>query len=294
MDMTTAATAHPFFDFSSGWSDEVGKELGVRVSQMPRVLPAGWKVGQVDGDGPALASGSIDALAEQIVAGSDNDGDVLVILGTTLIIWAVTTSNEQVPGYWTIPHTAPDKLLVGGPSNAGGLFCNWANASFGNSTSGAVPDRVPVWAPYPRGERSPLHDPTRRAVLADLDLTHDSASVRRATFEASGFVVRRMLDTARDAIGLEPRRIVATGGGTRVDEWVHAVADATRVPVDCVAVPEGGALGSAWLARIAAGLEDVSAMAEGRKWARIGRTVEADATWADAMEPRYRRFLELS
>jgi len=294
MDMTTAATAHPFFDFVDGWSESVGAELGVRVSQMPRVMPAGWKVGQVDGDGPALASGSIDAFAEQIVAGADDDGDVLVILGTTLIIWAVTTSSEQVPGYWTIPHTAPEKLLVGGPSNAGGLFCNWAAGWVGDTAGEAVPDRVPVWAPYPRGERAPLHDHTRRAVLADLDLTHDAAAVRRATFEASGFVVRRMLDTARDAIGLKTRRIVATGGGTRVDEWVQAVADATRVPVDCVAVPEGGALGSAWLARIAAGLEEVTALADGRKWARTGRRVEADAQWADAMEARYQRFLALS
>jgi xylulokinase len=294
MDMTTAATAHPFFDFNKGWIPEKGEELGVRVDQMPRVMPAGWKVGQVDGDGPALASGSIDAMAEQIVAGADDDGDVLVILGTTLIIWAVTTSAEQVPGYWTIPHTAEGKLLVGGPSNAGGLFCNWANTWFGDAGGEAHPDRVPVWAPYPRGERAPIHDPMRRAVLADLDLTHDAAAIRRATFEASGFVVRRMLDTARDAIGLEPKRIVATGGGTRVDEWVQAVADATKVPIDCVAVPEGGALGSAWLARIAAGLEEVNAVADGRKWARTGRRVEPDTAWAQTMEPRYRRFLDLS
>jgi xylulokinase len=107
-------------------------------------------------------------------------------------------------------------------------------------------------------------------------------------------VVRRVLDTARAHIGLEPRRIVATGGGVRVDEWVQAVADATRVPVDCVAVPEGGALGSAWLARIAAGLEEATAVTEGRRWARVGRRVEADPAWASAMEDRYERFLELS
>jgi xylulokinase len=293
IDATTAATAHPFYDYAKGWDAAVGEQLGVRTDQMPRVLPPGWKAGQIDGDGPPLASGSIDALAEQIVAGADNDGDVLVILGTTLIIWAVTASEDPVPGYWTIPHTAPGKLLVGGPSNAGGMFCNWAAGWLGDDGV-AEPGRVPVWAPYPRGERAPLHDPSRRAVLADLDLTHDAAAIRRASFEASGFVVRRMLDAAREHNGLVPRRMIATGGGVRVDEWVQAVADATQLPVDCVAVPEGGALGSAWLARIAAGLEDVSAVTEGRRWARVGRRVEADAAWAEAMELRYRRFLALS
>jgi xylulokinase len=61
-----------------------------------------------------------------------------------------------------------------------------------------------------------------------------------------------------------------------------------------VAVPEGGALGSAWLARIAAGLEAPTAMTEGRRWARSGTTVEPDAGWVDAMGARYERFLELS
>lgn len=293
-DTMTAATAHPFFDFFNGWDPSIGAELGVDVERMPRVVPTGWEAGKVGADGPPLASGCIDALAEQLVAGADNDGDVLVILGTTLIIWAVTTSEETVPGYWTIPHTAKGKLLVGGPSNAGGLFCNWASGWLGESTSSPEPNRVPVWAPYPRGERSPLHDHTRRAVLADLDLTHDAAAIRRAAFEASGFVVRRMLDTGRQHGGLDPKRIVVTGGGARVDDWVQAVADATDLPIDCVAVPEGGALGSAWLARIGAGLEAPTAMVEGQRWARIGRRVEADPKWRGPVSERYERFRELS
>ena len=58
---------------------------------------------------------------------------------------------------------------------------------------------------------------------------------------------------------------------------MQAIADVTDLPVDCVAVPEGGALGSAWLARIAAGLEEPMAMTEGRRWARVGRRLEPRA-----------------
>jgi xylulokinase len=151
-----------------------------------------------------------------------------------------------------------------------------------------------VWAPYPRGERTPFHDPARRGELLDLDLTHDAAAVRRAAFEASGFVVRRVLDAVREHAGVAARRLVATGGGVRVDDWVQAVADATLVPVDCVAVPEGGALGSAWLARMAAGLEEPTAMAQARRWARTARTVEADPAWTTAVEDRFARFLEVA
>jgi xylulokinase len=293
LDTATASTAHPFFDFT-GWDERIAADIGVRTEQMPRLVPTGWECGRVDGDGPALASGCIDALAEQLVAGADNEGDVLVFVGTTLIVWAVTPDETRVPGYWSIPHTASGNLLVGGPSNAGGLFTNWVAGWLGDAAAAPEANRVPVWAPYPRGERAPIYDPSRRGVLADLDLTHDAAAIRRATFESSGFVVRRVIDTVSEYTSFRPRRIVATGGGTRVDEWVHAIADATDVPVDCVAVPEGGALGSAWLARIAAGLEEPMAMTEGRRWAKVGRTVEPDSAWVAPMRERYERFLELS
>jgi xylulokinase len=294
LDTSTAATAHPLFDWT-GWDAELVASLGATTAQLPKLVPTGWEAARVADGGPPLASGCIDALAEQLVAGADEDGDVLVLLGTTLIVWAVAPADApDVPGFWTIPHTAPGKQLVGGPSNAGGLFCNWVGGWLGESHAPAAAHRVPVWAPYPRGERTPLHDPRRRARLVDLDLTHDAAAVRRAAFEASAFVARRVLDAAREHAGISPRRIVASGGGVRVDEWVQALADVTQLPVECVAVPEGGALGSAWLARIAAGLEAPTAMTDGRRWARVGRTVIADPAWIGAVEERYARFLEVA
>ena len=293
LDLATAATAHPLYA-GHGWDAAVAAEHGTRPEQFPRLVPTGLEGGRVDGDGPPLASGCIDALAEQLVAGADDDGDVLVLLGTTLIVWAVTAASHAVPGLYVLPHTAPGKTLVGGPSNAGGLFCNWAASLLGAPSTPVDAHRVPVWVPYPRGERSLLHDPARRATLTDLDLTHDAAAVRRAAFEASGFVARRILDVAREHHGIQPRRLVASGGGTRVDDWVQALADATALPVDCVAVPEGGALGSAWLARIAAGFEAPTAMTDGRRWARHGRTVEPDPAWLAPVAERYERFRELA
>ncbi len=298
LDTTTAALAHPLFDWV-GWDAALASELGVRVEQLPRLVPTGWEAGRVGPDGPALASGCVDAFAEQLVAGADHDGDVLVLLGTTLIVWVVADHEATVPGYVTIPHTAPGRYLVGGPSNAGGLFRDWVLRLLGAGAGAAAAEvvdagRVPVWAPYPRGERVPLNDPTRRATLDGLDLTHDAAAVRRAADEASGFVVRRAVEAAVAHAGVTPRRIVATGGGSRVDDWVQGLADATGLPVDCVSVPDGAALGSAWLARIAAGLEDPMAMTDGRRWARTGRTIEPRPAWVGPVTERYRRFLALT
>jgi xylulokinase len=288
LDTTSAVTTLPLFAWT-GWDADIAQSLGVSEAQLPRLVPTGAAAGRIGDDGPILASGCVDAFAEQLVAGADEEGDVLVMCGTTLIVWVVVpeASPPDASDYFTVPHTARGKLLVGGPSNVGGLFLNWANGLLAPSTSRADPRRVPVWLPYPRGERVPIHDPDRRAVLADLDLTHDAAAIRRAAFEAAGFTVRRTIDAAAK----NPRRIVATGGGVRVDDWIQALADCTGLPVDCAAVPEGAALGSAYLARMAAGLE--TDMTDARRWAAVGRRVDPDPAWTDAVKERYERFRDL-
>ncbi len=295
VDTTVAAGAMDLCDLAQWDADALGA-IGARVEQLPRIVGTGQAAGRVGEDGPVLASGCIDAFAEQLVAGAHDVGDVHVLLGTTVIVWVVLEPPAEVPGVFTIPHSASGKLLAGGPSDAGGLFVSWATRMLDPGARDAVLDdagRVPVWLPYPRGERIGMRSVDRRAELADLDLTHDARSVARAAYEATGFAVRRIMDAAREATGSGARRVVMTGGGTLVDPWVQAVADATALPVECALVPEGGALGSAWLARIAAGLEEPTAMSDGR-WARTGRVVEPDARWVDAVGERYERFRELT
>ncbi len=287
IDVATAATAFPLFD-GTGWNPAACVERGATADQMPRVETIGTAVGRVRGSGAVLGIGAIDAICEQILAGADREGDVLVMCGTTLIVWTIVAEPRQVPGLWTIPHTSVGKSQIGGASNAGGLFLGWVDRLLASGDAEkADPRRVPVWSPYIRGERTPFHDPDRRAVLDALDLTHDAASVRRAAYEASGFVVRQLIELS----GAPVSRIVATGGGTRMQPWMQAIADATGRPVEVSAVAEGAALGAAFLGRMAAGLE--SSINDGARWAATERIVDPRPAWADAVDDRYRRFLEL-
>ena len=287
----------------TGWNPEVLAEIGVTEKQLPVVVHMGEAAGTVTGTDAVLAAGTVDALCDQIVSGATQAGDVLVIFGATLIVWAVVDDWVEAPGLWTLPHTVAGKVLVGGPSNAGALFVDWARAMLhgalapsrrarrrptGEGERQGDPGRVPVWTPYLRGERAPFHDTTLRAGLHDLDMTHDAEAVERAAYEASGFVIRHMLDRA----GVMARRIVASGGGTHVVPWMQGVADASGLPVDTVGVPEGSALGAAYIARWTAGLE--SSLDGAQRWARVGRRVEPDARWAAAASERYARFLAFS
>ena len=278
IDGVTAMTCLPVFG-ADGWDPQ-----WCDPAKLPALAtdptPIGYR-----GDVP-VAAGTVDALAEQLVAGADSPGDVLVICGTTLITWAVGEGWPEAEGLWTIPHLQPGLAAIGGPSNAGGLFLERVRALTGDPVAApSHPDRLPLWVPYIRGERTPRHDPDLRAALVGLDVGHTPAEVLAAAYEAAGFVVRHHLDLA----GTTPQRIVAVGGGTQVERWMQALADATNLPVDVTAVPEGAASGAAWLARISAGLE-TSDWAEARRLARTGHRVEPRADWAEACNRRYPRW----
>jgi xylulokinase len=280
------------------WDAELLRSMGVEESQMPMVVPMGQAAGTLPESDTVVTGGTIDALCDQIVAGADEPGDVLVIFGATLIVWAVCDEWLVAPGLISYPHTTPERFLIGGPSNAGALFVDWARTLLrGAPRPGPArerleprlgrPDRVPVWLPYVRGERTPFEDHTLRSNLYGLDIGSGPEALERAAFEASGFVVRRMLDRA----GVKATRIVASGGGSRVTAWMAAVADATNLPVDAVAVPEGAAFGAAYFARMAAGLE--TSLDDSARWAAAGCRIEPDAAWVREAEVRYRRFSEV-
>jgi xylulokinase len=265
---------------------------------MPAVVPMGQSAGTLPESDAVITGGTIDALCDQIVAGAYHPGDVLVIFGATLIVWAVSDEWIVAPGLISYPHTTRDRFLIGGPSNAGALFVDWARRLLrGTPQPGpdrerldprlGQPDRVPVWLPYVRGERTPFEDHSLRSNLYGLDIGSGPEALERAAYEASGFVVRRMLDRA----GVNATRIVASGGGSRVTAWMAAVADATGLPVDAVAVPEGAALGAAYFARMAAGLE--TSLDDSARWSAVGRRIEPDPDWVRAATARYEKFSEL-
>jgi xylulokinase len=281
-----------------GWNTDLLTSLGVSEEQMPMVVPMCQAAGTLPGSDIVVTGGTIDALCDQIVSGATEPGDVLVIFGATLICWVVCDEWLVVPGLISYPSTTAGRYLAGGPSNAGALFVDWARRLLrGIPRPGpererleprlGEPGRVPIWLPYVRGERTPFEDHTLRSNLYGLDIGSGAEALERAAYEASGFVVRRMLDRA----GVKANRIVASGGGSRVTAWMAAVADATNLPVDTVAVPEGAALGAAYFARLAAGLE--TSLDDSPRWSAVGRTVEPDPTWVRAADVRYERFSQL-
>ena len=261
---------------------------------------ARFALGQLSAGGEVvLAAGSVDGLCEQLVAGTVNDGDVLIGLGSTLVVWLTVPGwPSEFSPLWRVPHLVAGKAMVGGASNAGGIWADWVDRvvrpngaveggrpKVGNDRLPAVPPgEVPVWWPWAKGERVPWHDRSLRIGLGGADLSHGPAALRRAAFEATGFVVRHILELA-SATGTSPKRFVVSGGGTSNPEWLQAIADVLGAPVAPMVVPEGAALGAAFLARMAVGREN--SMDDAARWARCSVPVVPDPAWMSAADERY-------
>ena len=287
LDSSTAMAMTPLSD-GQNWAPDLLEELGMTAEQFPAVSPGAASIGERDG--VVVSAGTIDALGEQLVAPCGDAGDVLVLCGTTLLPWVFTDEWIEADGLWTFPSTRAGNMVVGGASNAGGLFVDRVRALVGDTPSEQLlalqPDDLPVWLPYPRGERTPLHDTDRRAELLDLHVGHTPAHLLMAAYEAAGFVVRHHIELS----GLPAERIVAAGGGTRSAAWMQALADTTGLAVDVSAEPYGAALGAAYHSRVTAGLEPDTS--EARRWGRVSHRVRPRPAHAAAAEGRYRLFRE--
>ena len=287
LDSSTAMAMAPMSD-GQGWAPDLLEEIGMASEQLPAISPGAAAIGELDG--ALVSAGTIDALGEQLVAPCGDVGDVLVMCGTTLLPWVLTDQWIEVEGLWTFPSARAGIMAVGGASNAGGLFIDRVRAIVGEVPSDELlalgADDLPVWLPYVRGERTPLHDPDRQAELLDLHVGHTPVHVLMAAYEAAGFVVRHHIELS----GLDAVRIVAVGGGTRSAAWMQALADTTGLAVDVSAEPYGAAQGAAYHSRVTAGLE--SDTSEARRWGRVARRVQPRASHADAAGDRYGRFRE--
>lgn len=285
IDSSTAMAMAPMSD-GQGWAPDLLDELRMRPDQFATISPGAAAIGRRDGS--LVSAGTIDALGEQLVAPCGDPGDVLVMCGTTLLPWVLTDEWIEVDGLWTFPSARAGIMAVGGASNAGGLFIDRVRALVGDTPPAELlalgPDDLPVWLPYPRGERTPVHDPDRRAELLDLHVGHTPAHVLMAAYEAAGFVVRHHIELS----GLGTDRIVAVGGGTQSSAWMQALADTTGLAVDVSAEPCSAALGAAYHSRVTAGLEADTSQA--RRWGRVSHRVEPRSEHAAAAEGRYRRF----
>ncbi len=321
-DLASAFAAGPLFN-GSGWDPGACQAAGLSPSQLPRVAVFGEAVGKVNPAalgpssrderdreepeglsqirdeswswGPARWTGcatswsparSTTEMSSSVSVRPSSSGLRCPAGRPNCPTCGESRTSSRGKPWWVGQVTPAAYGRTGSTASSAQLATPAARQA--NGLEGHWPDlppgEVPVWWPWAKGERVPWHDRSLRIGLAGADLYHGPRALRRAAFEATGFVVRYIVELA-SVCGTSPQRFVVSGGGTRNLPWLQAVADVLGAPVSPLVVPESAALGAAFLARMAIGEE--SSMDDAVRWARCSDPVEPDPTWVSAASERY-------
>jgi gluconokinase len=273
---TLVECAHGF-ELSPGAADATGLAKGLPV------LAGG-------GDGP-LANAGVGAVRPGVAACSIGTSGALRLM----VERPAVDPQRRVFCY----ALAPDRWVVGGAINNGGVVLQWAadalapDLGSGREAAKALVDvaaEAPAGSdgllmlPYLLSERAPHWSPLPRGAYVGLTRHHRREHLVRAALEGVCHQLALVLASMRDA-GNEVHEVRATGGFARSALWRQVLADALGMPVGFPAGHEGSAFGAALLGMQALGL--VESLDVAADLVRIDDVVEPDAeaakVYADAL-----------
>jgi xylulokinase len=285
LDHHSASQCDPLYDLDGAcWAEDWVHDVVGSLS-MPELVWPSDQVGTVTAAaaqqtglpaGTPVVAGTIDAWAEAFSAGVRHPGDLMLMYGSTMFFVQVVQAATRHPLLWTTQGTEAGALSLAAGMATSGSLTEWVRQLAGNPVwEDLLADAVAsppgarglLLLPYFAGERTPIHDPLARGVVAGLTLRHGRGDLLRAVYEATAFGTRQILDLFASAAG-PPRRAIAIGGGANADLWLQTVSDVTgitqQVPVETIGASHGVAL----LAAIGAGL-----VPRDTDWSRHAREV---------------------
>lgn len=312
IDHYSAANFAPLYDVDRfAWTDELASDI-IGLDKLPETIWTTEIAGTVTPEaatetglaaGTPVTCGTIDAGAEALSVGVLDDGDMLLMYGSTIFIIEITPVRVPDPRLWYAPWFFPGKHVAMSGLATSGTLSHWFRDQFGKEldpatavmalaleAEGSPPGANGlVLLPYFSGERTPIHDTEAKGVLFGLDLTHTRGDIYRAVFEGIAFGTRHVFETYAD-VGHPPRAILAAGGGTKNRVWSQATSDVSGRTQIVREKTVGASYGDAFLAALAIG--DVQPR-DIHQWNPVARQITPDASLADLYARRYRVFREL-
>lgn len=261
-------------------------------------------------EGTPVIVGADDSGAEAISTGVFNLGDMMLQFGSSLYMIGLSDRIVKDRRIWSGGFIIPGACSVQGGTNAAGTLTRWYrdNVFFdklaleeagGNSAYALMMegiDEIPpgsdglITLPYIAGERTPINDPHARGVLFGLSISHTRRHMYRSALESIGYTVAQHLDIFREN-GVEIKRVLAVGGGTKNPYWLQMIADITGTRIDTAGVTVGASFGDAAMAAI--GVGDIAGFEELEKYIQPGAVYEPDLEKSALYAPYCKLYREL-
>jgi len=279
------------------WSDELCALVGLSASDLPTVLEATERAGEIHPHaarrtglavGTPVFTGSGDTTAEAIGVGMSEIGETVVKLATSGTVLTLAEKPEPDPTLLTYPYVIPPLWIAMASTNAGASSIRWFQTTFLQAIGGAesvesvgeLAAQSPPGAngvlfhPFLSGERSPYWDPNLRAAFTGISASTSLSDMARAVMEGVALSLRDGASVL-ESTGHAMHSFRLIGGGARSDEWTQIMADVFSKPLSRRTIA-ASAYGTALIAGIGLG------------WFDWGDTPEPTDTHRRVFEPNAR------
>lgn len=284
IDYSLAARTGAFDLQQKTWFHPLWEACGISEALLSRPVPSGTVAGAIKRElaqqlhlSPRLAvvNGCHDQIAAMTGAGVLTGDQVMDATGTVECVPVVFNSLPESSeiftyGYSFAPHINGTYACYA-LSYAGGATLKWFKQAFSDLSYAEMDAQVPdmptglLLLPYFAGAATPYMDSSAKAAILGLTFEHGQADIYKALMEGTAYEILLNLDVLH-RFGIEPKSLLASGGGAKSDVWLQIKADILNLPVTALSDAEIGAAGTAYLAGKALGIYgDLSSFAQPRR-----------------------------
>jgi xylulokinase len=284
------------------WSAELLAACGLTEAQMPRLYEGSEVTGTLRaevaerwGIPPVpVAAGGGDNAAGAAGVGVVKDGDALLSLGTSGVIFIANRDYRPNPGraVHTFCHCLPGLWHQMAVHLSAASCIDWVARATGATGAAELFERAEqagpasgpeLFLPYLSGERTPHNDVSVRGAFLRLDNDSDAGRLAQAVLEGVAFALADGVDALRDA-GTTVDRLAVIGGGARSGYWGRIIAAAVGAKLVYLQGGEvGPALGAARLAQLAVDGGDPAQVCAAPP---VARTLQPEADLVDRLAPK--------
>lgn len=272
----STASAGGFLNLHSRDWDEEALRLGnAHRGMLPQLVPSEFTAPLTPAGAVALGlrAGTpvlvtqADGCMHQVAAGGFGDHIVTLSVGTSGALRMATDAPvlAAYPSTWC--YVGVEDMWVAGSAIAGAGNCvDWigkkalgANGHIclaeleRGATLSLARGNAPIFLPFLVGERCPGWDDTRKASFHEVDIDHDAYDLYYAVLEGVLFNLKQCYDIMLPIIGESPSYISISGGIESSPLWMDMTASVFGLPVHTLGLPHASLLGTAIMARKAAG-----------------------------------------
>lgn len=288
------------------WSDTILAATGLSRDHMPRLVEGSAVSGTLRAEVAEawgmervpVAGGGGDNAAGAAGVGVVEDGDALLSLGTSGVIFVATKDFRPNPAraVHAFCHCLPGMWHQMAVHLSAAACIDWVARLTGTSGAAELFARAEsvgpacgpeLFLPYLSGERTPHNDAEVRGGFLGLD--HDTTPERlaQAVLEGVAFALADGVEVLREA-GTDLTRLSVIGGGARSRYWGQTLAAALNVELVYAQGGEvGPALGAARLAQLAVDGGDPATVCTKLS---TSHTIAPDPELVDALAPKLAAF----